>query len=171
MRRKKITFILLLTAIAIILVSESFVAIPQPAVAEQGDMTNCGPVMISKPNGITSHFFGLNCQSCHVKGRKGSGCFTVAGSVFDEDRSKIYKNPVVKLYTQPRGGGKLVATLTGDKLGNFFTTKEIDFGGGLFATLVGTPGVKEPIKHMLRPIFTGDCNNCHGKNFEALGID
>jgi hypothetical protein len=171
MRRKKITFILLLTSIAVIVISQSFVALPKAIDPGPADMLNCGPVKISKPNGVTSHFFGLNCQSCHVKGRKGPGCFTVAGSVFDEDRSKIYRNPIVKLYTQPKGGGKLVATLTGDKLGNFFTTKEIDFGGGLFATLVGTPGVKEPIKHMLRPIFTGDCNNCHGKNFEALGID
>jgi cytochrome c553 len=127
--------------------------------------------LISKPNTKKSHEFGTDCMSCHKKNGSAKAIFTVSGSVLDEARAKIYKNPVIKLYTERRGGGELVATILGDALGNFYSTEPIDFSVGLYPTLEGTPGVSEPIKHMMKPIFTGSCNSCHGPKAEKLGID
>jgi hypothetical protein len=173
MRNKKILFILFSSAVTA-LIFESFTLSAPPQHA-QPEKSICDAVVVSKSNAKTSHFFGLNCSACHTEGRKGKGCFTIAGSVLDEDRSKIYKNPVVKLYTEPMAKGKLVATIKGDALGNFYTTEKIDFGTGLYPTLIGSPGASEPIKHMKRPINSGmgQCNKCHGyrKDEEALGID
>ncbi len=127
--------------------------------------------VISKPNTKKSHEFGNDCMSCHKKGGAAKSIFMVSGSVLDEARAKIYKNPVIKLYTERRGQGELVATILGDALGNFYSTENIDFSIGLYPTLVGTEGVAEPIKHMSRPIFSGTCNSCHGPKEEKLGID
>ncbi len=127
--------------------------------------------VISKPNTKKSHEFGNDCMSCHKKGGSAKSIFMVSGSVLDEARAKIYKNPVVKLYTERKGQGELVATILGDALGNFYSTENIDFSIGLYPTLVGTNGVAEPIKHMSRPIFSGSCNSCHGPKEEKLGID
>lgn len=132
----------------------------------------CGPQLQSKAQGTSSHFFGITCGNCHSeKNQKAPGCFTVSGSVYNEARSAIHANPVVKLYTEPGGQGKLVATLYGDQLGNYYTTATVDFSEGLYPTLEGTPTVAEPVKHMYRRIFTGECNRCHGATTEALGID
>ncbi len=115
-----------------------------------------------------SHEFGTNCGSCHTAGGKGASLFTVAGSVLDEARGAIQKNFTIKLYTQPKGQGILVATIYSDTSGNFHTTEKIDFSAGLYPTLLGTPGVKEDTKHMSTPIFTGQCNSCHGPTAEKL---
>ncbi len=127
--------------------------------------------VISKPNTKKSHEFGNDCMSCHKKGGSAKSIFMVSGSVLDEARAKIYKNPVIKFYTERRGQGELVATILGDALGNFYSTEDIDFSIGLYPTLIGTEGVPEPIKHMSRPIFSGSCNSCHGPKEEKLGID
>ena len=127
--------------------------------------------LISKPNMKKSHEFGTDCMSCHKKGGAAKSIFMVSGSVLDEARSKIYKNPVIKLYTERKGQGELVGTILGDALGNFYSTENIDFSIGLYPTLVGTEGVAEPIKHMSRPIFSGSCNSCHCTREEKLGID
>lgn len=178
MRLKYLSFILFIATIGILISQSSFIRAAKP-VQKAIDLTpNCGSTRISKPNAVTSHFFGLNCGFCHTEGRKGKGCFTVAGSVLDEDRSRIRKNPVVKLYSEPLGKGKLIATIYGDALGNFYTTENVKFpesflATGLYPTLVGSPKSKERFKHMLKPIFKedGNCNKCHGKSAEALGID
>ncbi len=127
--------------------------------------------LISKPNTKKSHEFGTDCMSCHKKGGTAKSIFMVSGSVLDEARVKVYKNPVIKLYTERKGQGELVATILGDALGNFYSTENIDFSIGLYPTLIGTEGVAEPIKHMSRPIFSGSCNSCHGPREEKLGID
>ena len=175
MRKKNIAVILFFATIGIIVTSQGFIEVSKMSNSQIDTLSNCSSKVISQPNGEKSHFFGLNCNACHTEGRKGKGCFTIAGSVLDEDRSKIYKNPVIKLYTEPKGGGKLVATIKGDALGNFYTTEDIDFSSGLYPTLIGSPGAAEPIKHMTIPVFsnTGQCNKCHGyrKDEEALGID
>jgi len=127
--------------------------------------------LVSKPGTKKSHEFGTDCMSCHKKGGSAKSIFMVSGSVLDEARAKIYKNPVIKLYTERKAQGELVATILGDALGNFYSTENIDFSIGLYPTLVGTEGVAEPIKHMSRPIFSGSCNSCHGTREEKLGID
>jgi hypothetical protein len=173
MGKKNTTIILFLGIIGIMIISQSFTGASNYLLNE--DPTKCGTTVISKPNGKKSHFFGLNCSACHGDDKKGKGCFTIAGSVLNEERSNIYKNPIIKLYTEPKGGGKLVATILGDALGNFYTTENIDFSKGLYPTLIGSPNAAEPIKHMTLPIYSdmGQCNKCHGyrKDEEALGID
>lgn len=159
----------------IIITAQSFVT-ETPTLKNTADPSpGCGVSIISKANGKKSHFFGLNCSACHAEDQQAKGCFTIAGSVLDEQRLKIYRNPVVKLFTEPMGAGKLVATIKGDALGNFYTTEAIDFGPGLYPVLYGTPGTAEPIKYMKVPLdkTMGQCNRCHGyrKAEEALGID
>lgn len=132
----------------------------------QGD-----PPLVSKPNMKKSHEFGTDCGSCHRKGGEAKSIFTVSGSVLDEAREKIFKKAVIKLYTERKAMGDLVATIQTDELGNFYSTEPIDFSIGLYPTLYGTPTASEPIKHMARPIFTGNCNSCHGPKEEKLGID
>jgi hypothetical protein len=127
--------------------------------------------LVSKPSTKKSHEFGTDCMSCHKKAGSAKSIFMVSGSVLDEARAKVYKNPIIKLYTERKGQGELVATILGDALGNFYSTENIDFSIGLYPTLVGTEGVAEPIKHMSRPIFSGSCNSCHGPKEEKLGID
>jgi len=129
------------------------------------------PQVTSKPNIKKSHEFGNDCMSCHKQGGTAKSIFMVSGSVLDEARAKIYKNPAIKLYTERKGQGELVATILGDALGNFYSTENIDFSIGLYPTLIGTDGAAEPIKHMSRPIFSGSCNSCHGPKEEKLGID
>jgi mono/diheme cytochrome c family protein len=118
-----------------------------------------------------SHFEGSTCISCHMPGGSAKEAFSVCGSVYDEVRLKVQPGAVVKLYTQPKAQGKLVATLNTDNKGNFYTTQKIDLSKGVYATLLGTPGVKEDTKHMPHRIFNGDCNSCHGVFTETLGID
>lgn len=125
----------------------------------------------SKHGATKSHEFGTSCMSCHIPGGKGKIAYSVAGSVLDEARAKIQKKCVVKLYRLPEAQGELIATIESDANGNFFTTQKIDFTFGLYPTLLGTPGVKEDTKHMRYPIYSGDCNGCHGTTTEKLGID
>jgi len=159
---KKIILLTLPIAVIAITISES---------CGGSDQTKQATVIQSQEGETKSHEFGTNCMSCHNTTGKGDGLFTVAGSVLDEARAEIQKKCVVKLYTEPKGQGKLIATISGDAIGNFYTTQEIDFSKGLYPTLLGTPGVKEDTKHMPNPIYSGDCNNCHGLTTEKLGID
>lgn len=125
---------------------------------------------VSRHGSGKSHYLGSECMSCH-NGGKAKDIFTVAGSVLDETRTDRQNNATIKLYTKIKGTGELVATMYSDELGNFYTTQKIDFSQGLFVTLLGTPGVPEDTKHMDKPIFTGNCNSCHGPVEERLGID
>jgi hypothetical protein len=163
-------FTLIVLLALIVIVSVSFMAAQKDKNFDEG--SRCGKQMSSKANGAKSHFFGISCNNCHgVKADKADGCFSISGSVYDEARARIHKNPVIKLYTEQGAKGKLVAVLYGDANGNFYSTQKIDYSQGLYPSLYGTPGTREPEKHMTRMTFTGDCNKCHGKNVEALGID
>jgi len=132
---------------------------------------NAGPRLISRAGFNQSHVFGSTCSSCHSPNGASMYIFNVMGSVSNEARTDIQSRSIIKLYTRPRAKGRLVATISSDDLGNFYSTENIDFSLGLFPTLSGTPGVKEDTKHMSRPIFSGDCNSCHGRTAEKLGID
>ena len=46
-------------------------------------------------------------------------------------------NALIKLFTEPDGDGQLKATITGDAMGNFYTTTVIDFGTGLYPVVFG----------------------------------
>ena len=115
---------------------------------------------ISSYNSSESHNTGENCMDCHKSGKSGEGWFTVAGTVYQEDKSTAYPNATVKLYTGANETGSLKATLEVDKKGNFYTTENIDFSNGLYVSVEGSATTK----HMDSSISTGKCNSCHGQN-------
>lgn len=127
----------------------------------------CGATNISKHNGNESHNMGQNCMNCHKDGGQGEGCFNVAGTVYDSMQSATAANGTIRLYTQPNGGGTLRATIEVDKLGNFHTTDNVDFAGGLYPTVQGANG---NIKYMSSPVTTGQCNSCHGGSTAKIWV-
>jgi len=88
----------------------------------------------SSANTDESHNQGLNCMSCHKKGGKGEGWFTIAGTAFRSNGASA-SNVIIKLYSQPGGQGELKKQITGDLLGNFFTTDLLGFGHGLYPSI------------------------------------
>jgi hypothetical protein len=128
----------------------------------------CGATNISSAGGSSSHNAGHNCMTCHTDGGEGTGCFNVAGTVYDPTKSNIYPNATVKLFTLPGGGGQLVATIYGDSRGNFFTTAGVDFGTGLYPMVYGTAG---EISEMSTAITSGACNACHGSTVEKIYLN
>jgi hypothetical protein len=123
------------------------------------DDNGCGATNISSTGGTKSHNAGANCMNCHYDGGGGEGCFTVAGTTYNSGETSVYPNATIKLYTQPEGAGQLIATISGDSYGNFFTTAGVDFSGGLYPVMTGTSGEYEA---MYQPITSGACNSCHG---------
>jgi len=112
-----------------------------------------------------SHLNGQNCMECHVKGGDGEGRFTVAGSVYDSLKINAYPKALIELYSEANAGGSLVGSIEVDSKGNFYTTKDIDFGSGLFPTVIGTSGNQ---KHMSFKVTEGSCNTCHGVSTSKL---
>ncbi|NOT51790.1 MAG: hypothetical protein HOP10_11005 [Chitinophagaceae bacterium] len=151
---------------AVISILVTFVILFSQSCDTEADKSNA-----SRHGESKSHLSGYACMYCHQPNGQSKNKFSVAGTILNEARSAIQPTAVIKLYTKSKGQGKLIATIKTDALGNFYTTKEIDFKAGLFPTLLGTPGVKEDTKHMKRRIFNGNCNGCHGPAAERLGID
>ena len=113
---------------------------------------------ISMHNGKESHNAGKNCMTCHVSGGSGEGWFVAAGTVYDKQQANVYPNATVKLYDAPNGGGNLVATIEVDAYGNFYTTKDINYGSGLYPAVQGG----STTQYMGSMITKGACNSCHG---------
>jgi cytochrome c553 len=111
----------------------------------------------SSANTDESHNQGLNCMNCHKKGGEGEGWFTIAGTAFRSNGASA-SNVIVKLYSQPGGQGELKKQITGDLLGNFFTTDLFGFGNGLYPSIE----FEGNTKFMSSPISKGACNSCHG---------
>ena len=123
-----------------------------------------GETKISTHHSAKSHNTGKNCMECHSQEAFGEGWFTVAGSVYDSTQNSIFPNATVWLYTGPSQSGELMLELEGDQLGNFYTTENIDFGNGLYASVEG----KETTKHMSSSLETGECNSCHGNGIGRI---
>ncbi len=119
---------------------------------------------VSSHNSQGSHNVGLNCMECHYKGGQGEGVFNVAGTVYQHDTLLIFPNTTIELYTGPHGTGSLKYTLEGDAYGNFYSTKNIRFGDGLYPAISGVSGTT----HMAEPVTTGACNSCHGVTTDHL---
>lgn len=113
---------------------------------------------ISSFNSTESHHMGENCMNCHKTGGEGEGIFTIAGTVYNAAQTSTYPNASVKIYTGSNASGSFVASIEVDKNGNFYTTKSIDFGSGLYTFVEGTG---DP-KYMQTVISSGACNSCHG---------
>jgi len=99
----------------------------------------------------TSHNPGRNCVECHG--------FTAAGTVYAADGMTTVAGAVVRLSTGPGGNG-VVATLTSDATGNFYTTRTLGFAAGLYADVARAGGSPQP---MPAPVTSGGCNasGCH----------
>ena len=118
---------------------------------------------ISSFNGKDSHYTGDNCMNCHKSGGEGEGWFTAAGTVYKENKTAVYPNTTIELYKEANGKG-LVSTIEVDGLGNFYTTKSIDFGTGLYPAVKGDGGTK----YMSTTISVGTCNSCHGVTTDKM---
>ncbi len=114
--------------------------------------------LVSLNNGTKSHNAGLNCMECHKTGGAGEGIFTMAGTVYNSAMTTPLPNGVVKLYSGQGGTGTLLQTVEVDGKGNFFTTKAIDFGTGIYVAVQGSTVTK----YMGPAITTGQCSSCHG---------
>lgn len=125
---------------------------------------NANETKISIYNENESHKTGKNCMNCHYSGGSGEGWFTIAGTVYDSLKTSPYPNTTIKLYSGPNETGNLIGTIEADGLGNFYTTKLIDFGDGIYTSASGN----STTKHMLAPITTGQCNGCHGETTDRI---
>ena len=104
-----------------------------------------------------SHNNGQNCMICHKKGGQGNGWFNIAGSVYNSTQTFPYITATVELRTDQSGGGTLVKSVEVDQIGNFYTNNPIDFGSGLYASVIG--GIST--QYMSSKITNGACNYCH----------
>jgi len=104
-----------------------------------------------------SHNTGQNCMNCHINGGTGDGWFTLAGSVYNSTQTVPYITANIELRTAGSGGGQLVSNIEVDMKGNFYTTEPIDFGTGLFASVIGGTSTQ----YMSGKVMNGSCNSCH----------
>ena len=151
-----------------IIILATFITGLSVAVSCTKDNESSGGTKISQAGGNESHNMGQNCMNCHKSGGEGDGIFKVAGTVYNSLLTATYSNAVIKLYTLANGGGTLRATINGDAKGNFYTTENVDFTGGLYPAILGSTG---NIKYMLEPINTGACASCHGGSTSKLWVD
>lgn len=138
------------------------------AVISSCEQQGCGETKVSKNNQSESHNNGIACMNCHTKNGEGEGCFLAAGSVYESNLQTQYANGKVYLYSAANGGGTLESTLEIDAKGNFYTTKNIDFGNGLWPVVEGTDGTK---MYMSTATTTGNCNSCHNQSTSKIFIN
>jgi len=100
---------------------------------------------------VASHNAGRDCLTCH------RGEFSVAGTVFRVDGS-AYPGATVRLTTAPDGSGSVVLTVAADASGNFYSSRSVAFGSGLYADVTGTGGARRAMKAV---VTVGACNSCH----------
>jgi hypothetical protein len=96
-------------------------------------------------------------MNCHKSGGSGDGWFNVAGTVYNSTQTVPYITATIELRTDQSGGGTLVNSIEVDTKGNFYTTEPVEFGTGLYASVVG--GVST--EFMQGKITNGACNSCH----------
>lgn len=128
--------------------------------------SSCGKTNVSKDGGNESHNNGRNCMDCHHDGGGGYGCFNIAGSAFTAAGDGV-SGGTVRLYSEPNGQGTLLATLSIDKLGNFYTTNAFSVGNGFYPMIENSIGHKV---YMPSPATSGSCNSCHGVSTSRIQI-
>lgn len=125
--------------------------------------------MVSNTSGKDSKRMVGNCMQCHGPNGSGRGCFTIGGTVYDTTLTVTNPEAVIRLYTQPNGGGQLVATLDINRSGNFFTTSIINFGNGLYPVIYSK--ASSEVLYMPQSTVTGACGSCHGPINPRIWID
>jgi len=98
-------------------------------------------------------------MQCHKPGGDGEGIFTVAGSVFQLDKSTPNPNGMVYL-SALANGREVEVELQVDALGNFYTTEPVAFGKGLYPQHKSS---KDTLRFMSGTVTNGSCNSCHGR--------
>lgn len=132
------------------------------------EQSGCNESHVSTYNSQEDKKMTGNCMGCHSPNGGGSGCFRVGGTAFDSIPSdSAVTSAVVRLYTQPNGGGELIVTLPVDKSGNFYTTSPVSFGSGLYPAITSITGTR----YMPTATITGACNSCHGVINASLWAD
>lgn len=122
--------------------------------------SGCGKSMEGDTYGEDGERMVGNCMDCHSPNGGAGGCFRIGGTAYDSipgDSATL--GAVVKLYTQPFGGGDLIMTLRVDLSGNFYTTSPVSWGNGLYPMIISGTGIK---RYMPNPTTIGACNSCHG---------
>lgn len=106
-----------------------------------------------------------NCMQCHQPRGPGMGQFTLAGTAVD-DEGRPVPDPIVELRRpafdedgnpQP---GELVATIEGDRLGNFYTTEPLPWPDESLVPWVFSSD-RALANHMPWGTISGACNLCH----------
>lgn len=118
-----------------------------------------GETNISTHKEDESHYKGDNCMNCHYQDGAGEGWFSIAGSVYGN-----YQNHTVLAYdalTQ-----ELLASVEIDKLGNLYTTEDVDFKNGIAVHIINSLG--DTIRSMSTIVTNGQCNLCHDGTFEEI---
>jgi hypothetical protein len=105
-----------------------------------------------------SHNSGRDCTSCHG--------FSVAGTAYKPGGSTVYPGAVIRLTTGSGGSGTVVATLTADSTGNFYSNASVNVGAGLYTTITGTSGT---VSSMTAALTSGACNRCHTSTNRIIG--
>jgi hypothetical protein len=82
----------------------------------------------------------------------------VAGTAYRTDGATPYSGAVIRVTSGSGGAGTLLATLTSDASGNFYTSSSIAFGSGAYVIATGTGGVPGA---MSAAVTGGACNRCH----------
>jgi hypothetical protein len=109
----------------------------------------------------SSHNTGRNCLSCHSS-------FKLAGSVYNKALTSAYAGAKVKITSQANGAGTVLAALTSDNNGNFYTSSSLSFVSGVFISIEGSSGT---VKYMESSVTSGACNSCHGSSITKAWIE
>ena len=128
---------------------------------------DCGTVNIGMSGGSDSHNQGQNCMTCHISGGEGSGCFTVAGTVYNSALTSTVGSGKVEFFTQANGSGQLKYTVQIDSKGNFYTTADMNVAG-LFPRVTGPTGTQQSMSSSLS---SGKCNSCHNASAAKIWAD
>lgn len=111
-----------------------------------------------------------NCMQCHQPHGPGRGQFTLAGTAVDAEGRRV-PDPIVELRrpaVDDDGNdvpGELIATIEGDRLGNFYTTEPLPWPDESLVPWVFSND-RTLANHMpFGGTISGACNLCHvGRN-------
>jgi hypothetical protein len=129
---------------------------------------NCTATRISILGFGSSHNSGQSCQNCHAFQGIGVGCFTTSGTIYRDNGYDFYPDGEIRMYTQPDGQGENRGTLYTDNTGNFYSTRPIDYSGGLYPVLIDG---NDKAYYMVSPVDEGNCNRCHGEYEQRIKVD
>ena len=121
-----------------------------PTTSPSGSTTTSTSTTAPGTSLATSHNAGRDCLGCHS--------FAIAGTAYRSDGTTVYPGATIRLTTQAAGGGSVLASLTADGSGNFYTNTTVNLGSGVYATVAGTSGTATAMSAV---VTSRACNSCH----------